>query len=141
MINEKALNEIAERFDLINLCDCFTEVARDSQLFSAKILTLDGYTSFDTRVLNKKGYESFYKFVDKCVLRERAFWCYIVYDYEQSYDMKNSNYLYLSMFFIREVSEKQLKSVFKIANKMIREIQNKWQSLVNNKNYVRKRVK
>jgi len=142
-MNEEKLTEIAKRSGLMDLCDCFDKPSENGLLFDARIWTLDTYTPFDTLVFNKKGYTSFYNFVDKLHLETDLFECWLSYDvssYEYwSLDMEESNYLFITIEFKREADESELESVFdKIVNEIIYPLQNKWESLIDNKYYIRK---
>ena len=142
-MNEQKLTEIAKRSGLMDLCDCFDKPSENELLFDTRVWTLDSYTPFDTLLFNKKGYTSFYNFVDKLQIENELFECHFLYDissYEYwSLDMEESNYLFLTIQFKRELTESELESVFdEIVNEIIYPLQNKWESLIDNKNYIRK---
>lgn len=142
-MNENNLTEIAKRSGLMDFCDCLENPTENELLFDARFWTLDGYDSFDTLVWNKKGYNSFYNLVDKLFVEDDRFEAHLAYDvsgYEYwSLDMEESNYLFLTIEFKRELTEKELESVFDlIMEKIIYPIQNKWESLIDNKYYIRR---
>lgn len=142
-MNEQKLTEIAKRSGLMDICDCFDKPCENELLFDTRVWTLDSYTPFDTLVFNKKGYNSFYDKADKLHLETDLFECWLSYDvsgYEYwSLDMEESNYLFLSVEFKRELTEKELESVFdEIVNKIIYPLQNKWEYLLSRKWSLRK---
>lgn len=142
-MNEQKLTEIAKRSGLMDFCDCLENSTENELLFDTRVWTLDGYDSFDTLVFNKKGYNSFYNKADKLHLETDLFECWFLYDvsgYEYwTLGQEESNYLFLTIEFKREADESELESVFdEIVNKIIYPIQNKWESLIDNKNYIRK---
>ena len=142
-MNEQKLTEIAKRSGLMDLCDCFDKPSENELLFDTRVWTLDSYTPFDTLLFNKKGYTSFYNFVDKLQIENELFECHFLYDissYEYwSLDMEESNYLFLTIEFKRELTEKELESVFdKIVNEIIYPIQTKWERLIDTEYYRRK---
>ena len=142
-MTENELTEIAKRSGLMDLCDCFEKPSENELLFDTRVWTLDSYTPFDTLVFNKKGYTSFYNFVDKLQIENELFECHFLYDissYEYwSLDMKESNYLFLTIQFKRELTESELESVFdEIVNKIIYPLQNKWEYLLSRKWSLRK---
>jgi hypothetical protein len=127
----------------MDLCDCFDKPSENELLFDTRVWTLDNYTPFDTLVFNKKGYNSFYNYVDKFHLETELFECWLSYDVSGynywTLDMEESNYLFLTIEFKREADESELESVFdKIVNEIIYPLQNKWESLIDNKYYIRK---
>ena len=142
-MTENELTEIAKHSGLMDICDCFDKPSENELLFDTRIWTFDGYDVFDTLVFNKKGYTSFYNFVDKLHLETDLFECWLSYDvsgYEYwSLDMEESNYLFLTIEFKRELTEKELESVFdKIVNEIIYPIQTKWERLIDTEYYRRK---
>lgn len=142
-MTENELTEIAKRSGLMDFCDCLDNPTENELLFDTRIWTLDGYNVFDTLVFNKKGYNSFYNKADKLHLETELFECWLSYDvsgYEYwSLDMEESNYLFLTIQFKRELTEKELEFVFYlIMATIIYPIQSKWESLIDNKNYIRK---
>lgn len=143
-MTENELTEIAKSSGLMDLCDCFDKPSENELLFDTRIWTLDTYTPFDTLVFNKKGYNSFYKKVDKLYLEDDRFECHLMYDVSGynywTLDMEESNYLFLTIEFKREnLSESELESIFEqIMMAIIAPLVWKWESLINNKNYIRK---
>lgn len=142
-MTENELTEIAKRSGLMDICDCFDKLSENELLFDTHVWTFDYYTPFDTLVFNKKGYNSFYNKADKLHLETDLFECWLSYDvsgYEYwSLNMEESNYLFLTIEFKRELTEKELESVFDlIMEKIIYPIQNKWESLIDNKYYIRR---
>lgn len=137
-MNLQKLTEIAKRSGLMDICDCFDYPTENELLFDTRVWTLDSYTPFDTLVFNKKGYTSFYNFVDKLQIENELFECHFLYDissYEYwSLDMEESNYLFLTIQFKRELTESELESVFdEIVNEIIYPLQNKWEYLLSRK--------
>jgi len=109
-MTENELTEIAKRSGLMDFCDCFEKPSESELLFDAPITTLDCYTPFDTLVLNKKGYNSFYNKADKLHLETDLFECWLSYDVS-GYDywtlgQEESNYLFLTIEFKRELLKK-----------------------------------
>lgn len=142
-MTENELTEIAKKSGLMDICDCFDKPSENELLFDTRVWTLDSYTPFDTLVFNKKGYTSFYNFVDRLQIENELFECWLSYDVSGynywSLDMEESNYLFLSVEFKRELTEKELESVFdEIVNKIIYPLQNKWEYLLSRKWSLRK---
>ena len=143
-MTENELTEIAKRSGLMDLCDCFDKPSENELFFDTRIWTLDTYTPFDTLVFNKKGYNSFYNYVDKLHLETDLFECWLSYDVSGynywSLDMEESNYLFLTIEFKQKnLSESDLEYVFEqIMMAIIAPLVCKWESLIDNKNYIRK---
>lgn len=139
------IEECAKKSGIMDFLDCFDNPTEDELLFDARITTFDYYNSFDTLIFNKKGYNSFYNFVDKLYLEDDKFECHLMYDVSGynywTLDMEESNYLFLTVKFKREVSESELEAIFdKILNEILFPLQTKWEWLIDNKNYIRKVV-
>ena len=142
-MNQQTLEECAKRSGLMDFCDCFDNPTENEMVFDARIWTFDGYDVFDTLVWNKKGYNSFYNKADKSHLETDLFECHLMYDVSGynywTLDMEESNYLFITIEFKREVTESELESIFnEIMDKIIYPIQTKWEYLIDTEYYRRK---
>lgn len=139
----KMIEECAKKAGLMDFVDCFDNPTENENLFDARIWTFDGYDVFDTLVWNKKGYNSFYNKVDKLHLESDLFECHLMYDVSGynywTLDMEESNYLFITIEFKREVTESELESILnEIMDKIIYPIQTKWEYLTDTEYYRRK---
>ena len=142
-MNKIVLNHFARNSGLMDFCDCFDNPTENEMVFDARIWTFDGYDVFDTLVWNKKGYNSFYNKADKLHLETDLFECHLMYDVS-GYNywtlcQEESNYLFITIEFKREVTESELESIFnEIMEKIIWPIQTKWEYLIDTEYYRRK---
>ena len=142
-MNIKMVEECAKRSGLMDFCDCFDNPTENEMVFDARIWTFDGYDVFDTLVWNKKGYNSFYNKADKLHLETDLFECHLMYDVSGynycTLGQEESNYLFITIEFKREVTEFELESIFnEIMEKIIWPIQTKWEYLIDTEYYRRK---
>ena len=145
-MNSKLITKIAQKSGLMDFCDCLQKPTENEMIFDTRIWTFDGYDPFDTLVWNKKGYNSFYNKADKLHIENDMFEAHLMYDisgYEYwSLYMEESNYLYLTIEFKKELDEHELESVFDlIMDKIIYPIQTKWEYLIDTQYYLRKGIK
>ena len=137
------LDKFGRKLDVL---DSFCESDDSGQRFDARIYTFDGWSVLDTRVFNKKGYNSFYNLADKLFLETDKFEAHLIWDVSGynywTLDMNESNYLFLAIEFKGEIeSESELESIMEeIQEKILWKIQTKWEYLIDNNYYTRKKV-